>query len=93
MDVEHLMNYPEENNAVMESPTDEEIIEAVLNDETNDLEPDDNITIPRVSLREAFHAIVTMQNYLAQHDQNIPEVVHTLHKIKNHMHFGEERNN
>lgn len=93
MDVEHLLNYPEENNAVMESPTDEEIIEAVLNDEANDPEPDDSITIPQVSSREVFQAIVTIQNYLLQHDQNIPEVVHALHKIKDQMHFGEERNN
>ena len=88
MNVEHLLNYPEENNAVMDSPTDEEIIEAVLNDEANDPEPDDSITIPQVSSREAFQAIVTIKNYLLQHDQNIPEVVHALHKIKDQMHFG-----
>ncbi|XP_074327476.1 uncharacterized protein LOC141665387 [Apium graveolens] len=64
MNVEHLLNYPEENNAVMDSPTDEEIIEAVLNDEANDPEPDDSITIPQVSSREAFQAIVTIKNYL-----------------------------
>ncbi|KAL8102927.1 hypothetical protein AgCh_027454 [Apium graveolens] len=93
MNVEHLLNYPEENNAVMDSPTDEEIIEAVLNDEANDLELDDSITIPQVSSREVFQAIVTIKNYLLQHDQNIPEVVHALHKIKDQMHFGEERNN
>ncbi|XP_074377758.1 uncharacterized protein LOC141719280 [Apium graveolens] len=88
MNVEHLLNYPEENNAVMDSPTDEEIIEAVLNDEANDPESDDSITIPQVSSREAFQAIVTIKNYLLQHDQNIPEVVHALHKIKDQMHFG-----
>ncbi len=53
MDVEHLLNYLEENNTVMESLTDEEIIEVVLNDEANDPEPDNSITIPRV-LKRSF---------------------------------------
>ncbi|KAL8157852.1 hypothetical protein AgCh_002534 [Apium graveolens] len=47
MNVEHLLNYPEENNAVMDSPTDEEIIETVLNYVANDPKPDDSITIPQ----------------------------------------------
>ncbi|XP_074364561.1 uncharacterized protein LOC141705551 [Apium graveolens] len=88
MNVEHLLNYPEENNAVMDSSKDEEIIEAVLDDEANDPEPDDSITIPQVSSREVFQAIVTIKNYMLQHDQNIPEVVLALHKIKDQMNFG-----
>jgi len=75
----------------MKSPTDEEIIETVLNDETNDPEPDDSIAIPQVSLKETFQNFVIIQNYLVRHDQNIPEMAHTLHKIKDHMHFGEEK--
>ena len=58
MDVEYLLNYPEENNVVTESPTDEEIIETVLNDETNDPEPDDIIAIPQVSSKETFQVFV-----------------------------------
>lgn len=38
MDVEHLLNYPSENDVVMESPTDEEIIESVMNKEDTDAE-------------------------------------------------------
>ena len=33
IDVDHLLNYPNENDIVMESPTDEEIIQGVI--ETN----------------------------------------------------------
>ena len=72
MDVEHLLNYPNENDVVMESPTDEEIIESVMNtNEETDPEPDDNNVIPSVSSKESFQAINTLNNYLLQHEQNI----------------------
>ncbi|KAL6578726.1 hypothetical protein OROMI_008942 [Orobanche minor] len=48
MDVEHLLNYPNENDVIMELPTGDEIIESVLNDE-NDPEPDDSSFTPNVS--------------------------------------------
>ncbi|XP_074375143.1 CENP-B homolog protein 2-like [Apium graveolens] len=66
INVEHLLNYHEENNVVMDSPTDEEIIEAVLNDEANDPEPDDSITIPQVlaeaTIKEAKSCSNTRRN-------------------------------
>jgi len=87
MDVEHLLNYPNENNAVMELPTDEEIIDSVLNDE-NDPELDDSGVTPNVSSKEAFQAVITLRNYLLQQEQNIPEVVFALEKVADVMHFG-----
>ena len=42
MDVDHLLNYPSENDIVMESPTDEEIIQGVMNTPTDDHDPNDN---------------------------------------------------
>ncbi|XP_022888936.1 CENP-B homolog protein 2-like [Olea europaea var. sylvestris] len=90
MDVEHLLNYPNENNAVMKSPTDEEIIQSVMNsnDDENDHEPNDSSVVPNVSSKEAFQAIVTLSNYLLQHEQNIPEVVYALQKVKDRIHYG-----
>ncbi|XP_055835082.1 CENP-B homolog protein 2-like [Solanum dulcamara] len=39
MDVEHLLNYPNENDTVMELPTEEKIIQSVMNnDDENDPE-------------------------------------------------------
>lgn len=90
MNVEHLLNHPSENDAVMESPTDEEIIQSVMNsnDDKNDPEPDDISVVPNVSSKEAFQAIVTLSNYLLQHEQNISEVVYALQKVKDGVHFG-----
>ncbi|XP_022858482.1 CENP-B homolog protein 2-like [Olea europaea var. sylvestris] len=80
MDVEHLLNYPSENDAIMESPRDEEIIQLVMNsnDDENDPEPDDSSVVPNVSSKESFQAIVTLSNYLLKHEQNITEVVYAL---------------
>ncbi|KAL8094554.1 hypothetical protein AgCh_036181 [Apium graveolens] len=89
MDVEHLLNYPNENDAVMESPTDEEIIESVMStDEGTDPEPDDSNVIPSVSSKEAFQALTTLNNYLLQHEQNIPGVIFALNKVKDEINFG-----
>ncbi|XP_022843299.1 ARS-binding protein 1-like [Olea europaea var. sylvestris] len=90
MDVEHLLNYPSENDVVMKSPTDEEIIQSVMNsnDDENDPEPDDSSVVPNVSSKEAFQAIVTLNKYLLQHEQNIPKVVYALQKVKDVVHFG-----
>ncbi|XP_022851306.1 CENP-B homolog protein 2-like, partial [Olea europaea var. sylvestris] len=84
MNVEHLLNYPSENDVVMESPTDEKIIQSVMNsnDDENDPELDDSSVVPNVSSKEAFQPIVTLNNYLLQHEQNIPEVVYALQKVK-----------
>lgn len=90
MDVEYLLNYPSENDAIMESPIDEEIIQSVMNnnDDENDPESDDSSVVPNVSSKEAFQAIVILSNYLLQHEQNIPEVVYILQKVKDVVHFG-----
>ncbi|KAL6557420.1 hypothetical protein OROMI_017770 [Orobanche minor] len=69
MDVEHILNYPNENDVVMELPTDDEIIESVLNDE-NDPEPDDSSVTPNVSSKEAYQAVIALRNYFLQHEQN-----------------------
>ncbi|XP_055831028.1 uncharacterized protein LOC129900090 [Solanum dulcamara] len=67
MDVEHLLNYPNKNDTVMESPTEEEIIQSIMNnDDENDLEQDDSRIIPHVSPKEAFQAMTTLSNYLVK---------------------------
>ncbi|XP_055833571.1 CENP-B homolog protein 2-like [Solanum dulcamara] len=69
MDVEHLLNYPNENDTVMESPAEEEIIQSVMNnDDENNLGQDDRSIVPRVSSKEAFQAMTTLSNYLVQHE-------------------------
>ncbi|XP_055800343.1 CENP-B homolog protein 1-like [Solanum dulcamara] len=55
MDVEHLLNYPNENNTIMESLTEEEIIQSVMNnDDENDLEQDDDIIVHMYHQRRHF---------------------------------------
>ncbi|KAL6507751.1 hypothetical protein OROGR_023946 [Orobanche gracilis] len=82
MDVEHLLNYPSENDTLMESSTDEEIIESVLNNDDDENDDDDSDVIPIVSSKEAFQSLVTLNNYLLQHEQNITEIVKALQPVK-----------
>ena len=68
-------------SVMMESLTDEEIIQSVMNtsnDDENDPDPDDSSVLPNVSSKEAFQVITTLNNYLLQHEKNIPDVVYAL---------------
>ena len=90
MDVEHLLNYPSNNDAVMESAIDEEIIQSVMNtsnDDENNPDPDDSSVLPNVSSKKAFQAITILNNYLLQHEKNIPDVVYALQKVKDGLEF------
>ena len=64
MDIEHLLNYPCENDVVMKSPTNQDIIREVIDtsaDDDHDL--DDSYSLPNASTKEAFQAIVTSNTY------------------------------
>ncbi|MBA0816254.1 hypothetical protein Gohar_000941, partial [Gossypium harknessii] len=57
MDVKQVLNYPSENESLMESPTDEEIIQGVMDvlaDEEQD--PDNSSVLSHVSPKEVFLA-------------------------------------
>ena len=74
------MNYPSENDAVMESLTGEKIIQGIMDTPTDDdHDLDDNCVLLNVP-KKAFQAIVTLNNYLLQHEKNEPYVVHALQK-------------
>ncbi|MBA0862957.1 hypothetical protein Goshw_014835 [Gossypium schwendimanii] len=83
MDVEQILNYPSENESLMESPTDEEIIQGVLDVAVDDKQdPNDSSVLPYVSPKEVFLAVDTLKNYLIQHEKNIPDLIYAFLKFK-----------
>ncbi|MBA0864516.1 hypothetical protein Goshw_003801, partial [Gossypium schwendimanii] len=53
MDVEQILNYPSENESLMQSPTYEEIIQGVMDVLADDeQDPDDSRVLPHVSPKE-----------------------------------------
>lgn len=82
MDVEQILNYPSENESLTESPTDDEIIQGVMDvpaDEEQD--PGESSALPQVSPKEAFLAVDTLKNYFLQTERNTPDMLYALHKI------------
>ena len=65
----------------------EEIIQGVMNTPTDD-HPDDSCVLQTVSSKEVFQAIVTLNNYLLQHEKKLPNVVYALQKIKDEVEFN-----
>ncbi|MFQ6660907.1 hypothetical protein Gotur_029245, partial [Gossypium turneri] len=78
-----ILNYPSENESLMESPTDEEIIQGVMDAPVDDeQDPNDSSVLPDISPKEAFLAVDTFKSYLIQHEKNIPNLVYALLKVK-----------
>ncbi|MBA0656619.1 hypothetical protein Goklo_008959 [Gossypium klotzschianum] len=88
MDVEQILNYPSENESLMELPTNEEIIQRVMNVSADDKQdPDDNSALPHVSPKEVFLAVYILKNYLIRHEKNIPDMVYAILKVKDEIIF------
>nr|KJB15076.1 hypothetical protein B456_002G159000 [Gossypium raimondii] len=89
MDVEQILNYTSENESLMESPTNEEIIHGVMDVSANDEQDlNDSNVLPHVSPKEAFLAVDTLKNYLIQYEKNIPDLVYALLKVKDEIVFN-----
>ncbi|MFQ6637547.1 hypothetical protein Gotur_014273, partial [Gossypium turneri] len=67
----------------MELPTDEEIIQRVMDVSADDKQdPDDSSVLPHVSPKEVFLAVDNLKNYLIRHEKNIPDMVYAILKVK-----------
>ncbi|KAK8299899.1 hypothetical protein V6Z11_D05G348500 [Gossypium hirsutum] len=83
-----ILNYPSENKFLMDSPTDEEIIQGVIDVPADDeQDPDDSSVLPHVSPKEAFLALDALKNYLIQHEKNILDLVYDILKVKDEIVF------
>ncbi|KAG4175394.1 hypothetical protein ERO13_A11G183250v2 [Gossypium hirsutum] len=88
MDAEKILNYPSENESLIESLTDEEIIQGVIDVPSDDEQyPDDHNVLSRVSPKETFLAVDILKNYLIQQEKNIPNLVYALLKVKDEIVF------
>ncbi|MBA0819181.1 hypothetical protein Gohar_021811 [Gossypium harknessii] len=88
VDVEQILNYPSEYESLMESLTDEEIIQGIMDVPANDEQDlNDSNVLPHVSPKEAFLAVDTLKNYLIQYEKNIPDLVYALLKVKDEIVF------
>ncbi|MBA0613716.1 hypothetical protein Godav_014092 [Gossypium davidsonii] len=52
IDIEHILNFPSENESLMESPTDEEIIQGVMDVSTDDEQDPDNSSLYHMFLQK-----------------------------------------
>ncbi|XVF53525.1 hypothetical protein PTKIN_Ptkin05aG0105900 [Pterospermum kingtungense] len=80
MNVEDLLNYPEENE-VSEILTDEQIIENVMGNDQDDEVEDDSFAIEPVSRKEAFKAVMTLNKFLLQYENTTSELLTMLRKV------------
>ena len=55
----------------------------------DDHDPNDGCVLPNISRKEVFQAIVTLNNYLIQHEKNVLDIMHALQKkIKDNVEFN-----
>ena len=81
MDVEYLLNYPGESEATSELLTDEQLIEEIMRNDKDDEVEDNSSTLEPVSRNEAILATITLNNFLLQYKNTIPELLNALRKV------------
>ncbi|TYG96263.1 hypothetical protein ES288_A11G335400v1 [Gossypium darwinii] len=87
IDVEQILNYQSENESLMELPTNEEIIQGVMDVSADDeQDPYDSSVLLHVSLKEVFLDVDTLKNY-AKGVTNISDLVYALLKVKDEIVF------
>lgn len=89
MDVELLLNYSRENEAIMEKPIDEEITQGemdTLNDDYHDLDYSCILSVD--SPTQAFLTVVTLNHFFLQSEKHIPNMLYALQKIKDEIKFS-----
>ena len=82
MDVNSLLDYPGENNACSEVQSLEEIANTILENDVEDDVDDETTHMEPVTRKEALNAAKTLSNFLMQFENNTPELLDAMRKIR-----------
>lgn len=82
IDVNHLLDYPAENDECLEVQSLEEIVASAIENPIEDDAEDDSIPLEPITRKEAFGAIITLQNFLLQFENTTPELLSAMRKIR-----------
>ncbi|KAM3307460.1 hypothetical protein P3S67_009203 [Capsicum chacoense] len=82
MNAEDVLNYPGENDMSFELPTDEQIIESVMETHKEDEVEDDSVELEQVSRKDALKATITLHHFLLQYEKTTPDIINAVRRVR-----------
>ncbi|XP_039690607.1 CENP-B homolog protein 2-like [Medicago truncatula] len=81
MDIDNLMNYPGENEACSEVQSLEDIVRTNIENNAEDDDEDDTVSLEPVTRKEALMASNTLHNFIIQYKNTTPQLLDAIRKI------------
>ncbi|XP_024642354.1 tigger transposable element-derived protein 6-like [Medicago truncatula] len=85
MDIDNLMNYPGENEACSEVRSLEDIVRTIIENNAEDDDEDDTVSLEPVTRKEAFMASNTLHNFMIQYKNTTPQLLDAIRKVRDEL--------
>ncbi|KAH1194248.1 ARS-binding protein 1 [Glycine max] len=82
MDIDNLMNYPGENEACSEVQSLEDIVSTIIENNVEDDDEDDTVSLEPVTRKKALMASNTLHNFMIQYKNTTPELLDAIRKVR-----------
>ncbi|KAL5146375.1 CENP-B 2 [Glycine soja] len=85
MDIDNLMNYPGENEACSEVQSLEDIVGTIIENNAEDDDEDDTVSLEPVTRKEALMTSNTLHNFMIQYKNTTPELLNAIRKVRDEL--------
>ncbi|KAH1190680.1 ARS-binding protein 1 [Glycine max] len=85
MDINNLMNYPGENEACSEVQSLEDIVSTIIENNAEDDDEDDTMSLEFVMRKEALMASNILHNFMIQYKNTTPELLDAIRKVRDEL--------
>ncbi|CAK8567015.1 unnamed protein product [Lathyrus sativus] len=82
MDIENLMNYLGENEACSEVQSLEDIVSTIIENNVEDDDEDDTVSLELVMRKESLMPSNTLHNFMIQYKNTTPELLDAIRKVR-----------
>ncbi|CAI8596408.1 unnamed protein product [Vicia faba] len=85
MDIDKLMNYPGENEACSEDRSLEDIVDTIIENNAEDDNEDDTVSLEHVTRKEALMTLNTLPNFMIQYKYTTPVLLDAIIKVRDEL--------
>ncbi|AES87014.1 hypothetical protein MTR_4g019100 [Medicago truncatula] len=85
MNIDNLMNYPGENEACSEVQSLEDIVRTIIENNAEDDNEDDTVSLEPVTRKEALMASNTLHNFMIQYKNTTPQLLDAIRKVRDEL--------
>ncbi|CAK8530482.1 unnamed protein product [Lathyrus sativus] len=85
MDIDNLINYPGENEACSEVQSLEDIVSTIIENNAEDDDEDDTLSLEPVTRKESLMTLNTLHNFMIQYKNTTPELLDAIRKVRDEL--------